>query len=485
MAEFSYQIFEKEFSEARIELEKAFQERDHLKTISYLRFLLRGYCILNYKMTDDRLEEILKQTSLDLLGETVITNSRPDTVALVHGAGVFSRGLAKIYVDALAQLGYQVVWIVQISATDLDEIQQYCERKENISVRVIPKAPILERMRLLQTIIKEIAPRHLFVYPSTGDVCSIGVSDTIKGDVTRYYIDAGDHVFWLGKCAADYFIGFRNWSYNVEKQLRGIRPEQLIILPYYPNSRAQYPYEGMPFDEEKHEFIFSGGASYKIEGDSTYQEMVEYILIKYPEIKFVYASKETNPILESLMEKYPNQFFHIEERRDLDEVLKRAKLYLGTYPLGGGLMTQYAAENQCIPLCLTPAPDDPTDPKTWLLNPDKADFVFYKKEELLSALDRLIDDPSYFEKVRSGLAGQVISEQEFAEQLQRILTEHQTKFKKQDMPVNLDHFLAIYKRRADYNLFCEIIYKSHNDWIKRKYPKIIEEMDARKRDGTL
>lgn len=478
--------FEREFTSSTLELEKSFLEKDHLKAISYLRFLTNSYCNINYKMADDRLEEITQQISNDLLGETIIESSKSDVVAFYDGYGYIDRVLSRIYMDAFVKLGYQVIRIVHINAPDLQEIKEFCVEKK-VRLRIIPKSPILERMKHLQQIIKETAPRHLFFQGGPWDVCGVGVFSTVKGDVTRYFIDAADHLFWLGKCAADYFIGFRGWSYNVEKQLRNIPPEKTMVLPYYPNKRTQYPYAGMPFDTEKYEYVFSGGTPYKIEGSNTYQEIVEYILMNYPQLKFVYAGTEpkrkaTNSVLEYLEKTYPGQFFHVDNRDDLDEVLWRAKLYLGTFPIAGGLMTQYAVKNKCIPLCLSQAKNSIMDAATMLLHPEKANFVFYEKEELLAELDRLLSDCTYYETVKnSDLSGQLISEEEFAEELQRAMTEHTTKFEymKKEFPLELDEFLETYRNRATYEMFCEMIYKSHNDWVKQKYPEIMAEMDAK------
>lgn len=484
---FSYLKFEKEFAESMLELEKSFLKKDHLKVISYLRFLANSYCNINYKMVDDRLEEITQQISYDLLGETFIEKSKSGVVAFYDGYGYIDRVLSRIYIDALVHLGYQVIRIVHINAPDLQEIKGFCEQKK-VCLRIIPKSPILERMKHLQQIIKETAPRHLFFQGGPWDVCGVGVFSTVKGDVTRYLIDAADHLFWLGKCAADYFIGFRGWSYNVEKQLRNIPSEKTIVLPYYPNKRMQYPYAGMPFDTEKYEYIFSGGTPYKIEGSDIYQKVVEYILTNYPQLKFVYAGTEpkrkaTNSILEYLEKTYPGQFFHVDNRDDLDEVLRRAKLYLGTFPIAGGLMTQYAVKNRCIPLCLSQAKNSIMDAGTMLLHPEKANFVFYEKAELLAELDRLLLDRAYYETVKnSDLSDQLISEEEFTAELQRAMTEHTTKYEymKEEFPLDLDEFLEIYKNRATYEMFCEMVYKSHNDWVKQKYPEIIVEMDAKK-----
>ncbi len=472
---FSYVFFEKEIKRRTTELQRAYRKGDYFKTVCYLKYLSNFYYTINYKLTDDTLEEITKRVSIDLLGSTVIKDSDEKRVVFYDYFGLAARGLANIYVNALARNGYYVTWILFEFASEAQEIQKLYEARKNISFCIIPQKSILERMQILQQTLKDIRPRHIFMYTSPGDVEGVGVMSTVQGDVTRYLIDLTDHAFWLGKCALDYLIGFRNYGYNLALQGREIVPEQIVLLPYYPERREHWEFEGMPFDVTKHAFVFSGGNVYKIEGDTTYEEMVTYILEENEDIYFVYAGNGKSAKLDALKEKYSTRFFQIEERKDLDEILKRAKFFLATYPSSGGLMVQYALQNRCIPMSLCMQKGGITDPGTWLLKPEKIKFVFYEKEKFYSAVKRLLTDETYCAQMKEDLEHQVITEEEFTTQLASILRERRTKFEGAKEELDMGQFLDTYKKRADYNLYCELIWSSRNKWIYRKHPFIVRK----------
>lgn len=479
MMKFSYDSYRKEFDRRMRELEKAFKKGDVLKTVCYIKYLSWFYYSINYKFADDRLEQITKEISQKYLSETVIEKSRKGTVLFYDNFGVVERGLANIYVKALEKLGYSIVWVLYSYAPELKDIQDKYKDRDKITFRIIPKKTILERMKILQELIKEIAPEHIFIYTTPEDADGIGVISTVKGDVNRYLIDLTDHAFWLGKCAVDWVIGFRNFGYNVAVQYRGIAADQMILLPYYPEPRDGYAFEGLPFDTEKQEFIFSGGSPYKIENSSIYKEMVQYILKKYVNMRFVFAGNGTNSILEDLRSQFPDRFFHIEERRDLDEILKRAKFYLSTYPISGGLMIQYALQNRCIPLTLCDEKDGESDPKTWLLNPEKVNFVFYKKEDIFIEIDCLLQEEQYYLEKKNNAGIQVISEDDFRAQLGRALTEKKTMFSGKLQDINIDRFLDIYKKNATYEKYCRIIYESRNKWVYKRHPLMVRRAKFR------
>ena len=77
----------------------------------------------------------------------------------------------------------------------------------------------------------------------------------------------------------------------------------------------------------------------------------------------------------------------------------------------------------------------------------------------------------------------MITEAEFAEELQRIMSVGVTKYEKRDMPINLDRFLESYKKKAGYELFCKILRESHNEWVNRKYPEIMNEINRKQSKG--
>lgn len=475
--EFSYKTFEDEFASSMAELEQAFRKRDYLKTIGYLRFLIKSYYVINYKLTDDRLEEITKGISFDLLGETRISKSKAETVAVYDSIGLSDRGVSDIYVSALAKLGYKVTWIMHCNARGLEMIQKQYAGNKNVSFRIIPQSPVLERMRYLQTIILETSPRHLFIHSRAWDVCGIGSISTVTGDVTRYFINIVGHAFWVGKCAFDYDLAGKAY---VDANYRHIAPEKILTMFSYPRSRTEYPFEGMPFDVEKYKYVFSGGSAYKILGDPAYQEIVEYIMTQYPDLKFVYADDGTNQVLDYLEETYPGQFFHINNRNDLDAILQRAKLYLATYPVNGGLMIQYPIVNGCPQLCLCQEKGSYFDPTTFLMHPEKVDFVFYTKKDLLLELDRLLQDQQYYDEKKASLQNQdfVIDEVSFRSELQKRMMEGREKLPKNWTPVKMENFMKAYKNNATYDQFCHLIYGSHNEWLQKKYPDIMKRMEG-------
>lgn len=473
---FSYEFYKKEFTKRMHELEKAFQKGDILKTICYIKYLSNFCYLINYKLADDRLEEITKEISLKYLGNTVIDNSQERKIVFYDNFGLANRGLANIYVNALIKMGYQVVWILYDYAPDVNEIQEMYKEKENVTFRIIPKQTILERMEVLRNIIKEEAPRHLFIYTVPNDADGLGVISTITGNVSRYLIDLTDHAFWLGKCAVDWVIGFRNYGYNIAVKYRKIAPEKVIILPYYPDSRSQRAFEGMPFDIEHYEFVFSGGSIYKIEGDTAYKEIVQYILRNYTSLRFVFAGNSTNQALEELKKEFPDRFFLIRERKDLDAILQHAKFYLSTYPISGALMAQYAVQNRCIPLSLCNKNYGAMDVKTWMLTPEKVDFVYYDKESLFAEIDHLMHDEEYYLNKKSNIEQLIISENEFIKQLGNILDKKKTIFPGTLQNIEMEYFLEIYKRNATYEQYCKIIFNSRNKWIYNKHPFIIRKM---------
>lgn len=473
---FLYRLFKKEFSKRTKELKKAYEKGDMYKTICYLKYLSSFYYQINCKLTDDLLEDITHHVSNDLLGATLIEQSDDRTVFFYDNFGLAARGLANIYVNALVKLGYRVVWVLYEYAEDLDEIKSIYSNRDDITFEIIPKRSIIERMHILQRIIKEYMPKYIFVYTTPEDVAGVGVMSTIRGDTTRFLIDLTDHAFWLGKCAVDYVIGFRNNSYNVSVKYRGIQRDKVLILPYYPEGRKRYEFTGMPFDVREHEFIFSGGSLYKIEGDTVYEEIVAYILENYPDLYFVYAGNGKSKKLNSIKKKFPNRFFQINERKDLDEVLKRAKFYLSTYPMSGALMAQYALQNNCIPLSLAKKKGDLADVATWFLHPKKVNFVFYNKKELLVEIDKLMTDEEYLKNARKELVDQIISEEEFTKQLSLLIKEKRTVFKGKLKKIDIRDFLDTYRQRASYEQYCNIIYFSHNQWIWKKHPLIVKHM---------
>ncbi len=482
---YKYANLAKDFAKRETELRRAYRNKDYVQTLSYLRFLSHLYWESNYKMTSDTVEEITAKTAYQILGDTTIENADKHRVCFYDFFGLYDRGLAMIYLHALIGLGYYVDYIIYEFVPMQYKFQEIFGNDQSVCCKVIPRCGIVDRMRILQKYLKESSASSFFFYSVPDDVAGAGVFSTIKGKCLRYLIDLTDHAYWLGKCAADYIVGFRNYGYNIALQYRKIDSEKLLILPFYPDSREMYAFEGLPFDDRKRRFVFSGGSIYKIDGatNNLYEEIVRHILDQDSNMCFVYAGNGKSEILDRIKQGYPDRFYQIDERKDLDALLQRAYIYLSTYPLGGGVLTQFACKNGCIPITFCDEPNGITDPKTYLINPDKVHFSFYRKEDLFSEIDKLIHDNQYYDEAKKNLKDLVITKEEFQEQLQCILLRQRTKYQGIYESLNMTKFLDIYKKRFDYDRYSETICKSRNKYLYKHYPLIFFKGVIKKWEG--
>ena len=167
-------------------------------------------------------------------------------------------------------------------------------------------------------------------------------------------------------------------------------------------------------------------------------------------------------------QNYKDRFFVIKERSDLDEVLRHAKFYLSTYPVGGGQMTQYALMNNCVPLCLIDKGNAIANPKSWLLHPERVDFVFCDMDRLLAKVDEIMSEDERM-KIEKGYTQYVISASEFKKNLQNIMMGRNTLYlyHKEDVDTSLFH--SYYETRLKQQGLQEYLRKSKNKWIKEKY----------------
>lgn len=466
-------LYKKEFKNSENELKKAYEERDILKTLSYLKYLSSFYYKINYKLTDDLLEDITYKISMDFLEETYIYNCDKSIVLFYDGFGLAFRGLANIYLKALLDLGYKIVYVLY-EGTELHRMfEEIWNDYNNLILKVIPQSPIVERMKYLKQIVEESRAASIFLYTFPEDVAGIGTISTVKSNVKRYLIDLTDHAFWLGKCASDYFISFRNYGYNIAVQYRKIDKRKMILLPYYPDNRTSYVNDIMPFDLNR-PFVFSGGSLYKIEGDVSYEKMVIYILENYRMMYFLFAGNGNSKVLNRLKIKFPNRFFQVNEQKNLGEIFKKAKFYLSTYPITGGLMCQFALKYNCIPLSLCKRSYEVSDVKTLLLHPERANFIFYDIKDLFQEIDKLMNDESYYYKAKKNLNGQLIDENSFRKGLKYLLNFQKTNYVMSYKNIDMLSFLEIYKENANsLKQYMQIILESNNKYVYKRHPIIV------------
>ena len=306
---------------------------------------------LNFIYSDVEIDNLLKS-----LAEKIIKNTDLHFIpiegrcVLIDTNGSDNHGLSQQYIRALISSNIEFAYIYE--DLDLTRINTILKELKNYSKATFfsfdKKYTYVEKIKLIHTFIMEYKPEHYYMHIMPWDVVAISICSLLKQS-KKYNINATDHTFWLGSSLINYSIEFREYGCSVSMNRRGLNKNQLILLPYYPISNNAnflgFPEKG----NSKKVKIFSGGALYKILGENDiFFDMIKTILTQNKEAILYFASGDNKNILKKFIKfnNFENQLILLDSRSDIYQVFKNSDIYLGTYPISGGLMTQLAAVNE-------------------------------------------------------------------------------------------------------------------------------------------
>lgn len=419
-----------------------------LAAISSLGDYLYQY---NQYYVDDELENFLCQIS-NLLSLKYNFNKdcrKTDKIIFYDGFGLDTRGVALMYLNGLGLNNYHVIYITNKNVINsIPLITNMCN-KYHFEMKFINMDNYIVWIKQLSNLILEISPKSAFFYSTPNDVSGIVAFNMFKGKVDRYLIDLTDHAFWLGKSAADYFLGSRNMSASLQFFYRGIKKEQMIKLGVNLLVDETQDHSDLPFDPEHTKYIFSGGSLYKTLGapGNPYYEIIDNILSKFKNIKFLYAGYGDDTELKKIVEKYPNQAFHIDERKDFYYLIQNCILYLNTYPMFGGMMMKYCALAHKLPITLKHGHDS----DGLLLHQEECNVEYENLDELIDDVERLLQDDFYRKSREKLLDGSVITEDRFKNNIKSVIENHTTDYQHEYIEIDTSEFRKEYYERFNYN----------------------------------
>ena len=351
-------------------------------------------------------------------------NANEDVILYYDGFGLNNRGLVQIYLEALCSISDKkhLLYVAPKRMRDkIPDIKVILD-KAGAEAFFFEGRDYLTDITELNRLVEVKHPGHFFFYSTPGDVVGTVILNAYEGKLRRYQINLTDHTFWLGAKPIDVCIEFRDYGANISHEYRKIPKEKIVKIPYYPIVR-DVPFQGYPFpkrDDQK--VVFSGGSLYKTNGgEGKYYKIVEYILANHPDVIFWYAGtygSGDSTQLEALIKRYPNRVFWTREREDLFQVLKHCDLYLSTYSITGGLMTQYAARAG-IPLVTLTYED--TSSRELLLNEAELGINFFDIDNLTAEIDRLLMDAKYAAKRGESLKNALISPDSFNREIEKLI----------------------------------------------------------------
>ncbi len=395
-----------------------------LQAVSACSEILYKY---NQVYKDDELENLLLKISEKLvkLDNPKSHSNNKKIVMFYDGFGVDRRGIAIVTCRAIASNGYKLIYVSPKKTYRKQKMLEKVLEKHDVEWKYLDtNASYVLQIAELKKIFCEKIPDVSFFYSKPYDVSGIVVFNALKNHTFRYQLDLTDHAFWLGINVFDICCGGREYSASIQHFYRGIPKEKMCLLDA-DLFIDELPLQELPFNPDE-KFIFSGGQLYKTLGDvdRLYYKIVDHILNKHTDVKFLYAGDgDKNEILK-LSSKFPGRVFLISERADFYRIMEKCTLYLNTYPMFGGLMMRYAAMAGKIPITLKHG----KDADGILIDQSKRKIEYESYSDLVEDVDKLLSDNEYLKEREKLMDGSVITEKVYKRNIKLMVEEHRTEF---------------------------------------------------------
>lgn len=437
-----------------------------LKTISLLGDMMYN---LNITYSDDEIENMIKTISYELLHSRISNlKGRNKRILFFDGFGLDTRGLALIYIKALTEANYDIVYVtLKHKKLALPQITDVLRGNANNVMLTIEGSNLIKGIYDLNDIVRKYHIDKAFLYTRPADMIGIPVFTAYAGVLERYMINLTDHAFWLGKNTFDFILEFRDYGAIISAEKRNIVKSKLLKQPYYPMVNTDIKFEGFPFEPQNFKIIFSGGALYKTFGDNNiYYQIIDHLLSKHKDIIFLYAGEGDGSELKRLTKKYPDRVYWIAERKDLYQLMKHSYFYLSTYPMIGGLMTQYAVVAGTVPFTLI-YDDCATG---ILLEPEKIGTEFTDYKKFVQCIDEMIDHPELLDAKKENLNCQLITPEMFKENLIQIIEKKTSRFEIYNRHIETERFQRTYLERLSRKTYCKLFVKRNSLFLIKYFP---------------
>lgn len=427
----------------------AFKGGDIDKSLENIQHITDIFGTWNWIYQDSELEDLLDDISNKFCSAPypLVDAERKRAVFCDQFEGSFVLSLQ--YIRALLADGYEILYILSDNwkCRENLSILPLLNTIEKVSVEVIDqKLPYSEKAAIIYGLICDYNPSKLFVHTRAFSSFNL-VLPQVR--CTKYYIDLGDHAFWLGAKHVDYVLPYRQFGAVIDEEKRGFRDEQILLMPYYP-IRNTFEFAGFPKEVEGKVVIFTGGDFYKtIDQSGTYWRLIKKILLSNPNAVVLSAVKGGKEIAEPFIQKFikenefENRFIPIGFRNDINEVFAHCDIYLATCPMSGGLMTQYAASNAKPILQFYPAKlNSNNETEQVICFNGEIEISFSDESLFLDEAKKLIESSDYRKAKGAALQKAMITEEQFNTLLIKTIESNKTQVAIRPYSIQYDNITA-------------------------------------------
>ena len=413
--------------------------------LKYLNAAARTAYTFYIGFTDEEIEAMLKQMS-DRIQKREIFENKPRCV-FYDTFSQDAQGLTMQYVDAIIAAGWEMLYLTEFGLDDSRSIRLKQTLNDYPKAKVMSVPRSLSGMKKVQFVydtIMDYVPDKLFMHIHPSAVEAVTAFYALPREITKYQINLTDHVYWVGAGCVDYSFEFREYGASLSVGRRGIPRDRVLLMPYYPMMKAT-EFAGFPKEAEGKVKIFSGASFYKImDENDTFFKLNKAILDANPNAVTLFAGGGDMALLNGLIDKYglKGRFIPIGQRNDIFECYKHSDIYLSSYPLGGGLMAQFAA-HAGIPILALANNESGGRIEEMVCQKQLEIITHSNMEALISEASRLINDEVYRKQRGQAMRDCVIDVEEFNQSFQRSVTTGQSQYP-MDIDENVElHYLNV------------------------------------------
>ena len=370
---------------------KKYLKADDIETsVKYIELCARIGYKYNFRYADDELENYIQQIS-KLISIEKLNFENEQNKIVFYDSFANNRVLTQQYLRAIISWGSDILYITQqqtINEDILDELSKY-QKATILQISNLDtfKTKILNTVKTINT----FKPTYAFLQFTPWDIIGICLWNLVD-NVERYLINLTDHAYWIGKGCSDYFLEFRKYGCVISSKYRNIPIGKLLLQPYYP-IQNRIEFQGFPVEKGSNYFAFTGAHFNKLYGaGGLFLKLIKSILENNKNVILLLAGSGNDKPIKAFIKKYNlnNKLIILGDRKDIDQVMKHIDIYINSYPMMGGLMSQLAAVNN-IPIV------GYTDEALFSYN-DVEDFLQSKSRGLL-VKTTVADFLSYFSQL--------------------------------------------------------------------------------------
>lgn len=412
----------------------------------------------NHIYTDEDAEQLLMQIGEMAIEPVQIEKPKSDHCVLIDSFLLDNRGLSQQYLRAMMANNMHIL-VVYTNAGGAIGKDTLCELKAYDKTEIVTFTKGIDKFEEAKQIVKLIkafSPAHIFLHLTPWDTIALMACHAIKGPKV-YQINLTDHAYWLGARFIDYSLEFRPYGMTVSLEKRGLRREQILGLPYYPITPVSADFAGLPDMPDDAVKVFTGGSLYKMLGkDDIFFRIMEIILGIAPNVYIMVAGfNEDQHFDEKVCTiRGKERVLQIGVRKDIDSVFERCDIYLGTYPMAGGLMSQYAAKHG-KPIIAYHDEGDVMNEVGEVINHYNHDFhSFTSLEEMSRYAERLVRDLEYRKSQGQVLHDGMMTAKRFNSAFMATISGQKSQFKWNPDEIDYDSFFERYLDLENNNGFC-------------------------------